>query len=219
MQEYPYFSPQILNDNVFLTYGGVTGTASQAVRNVAYLLAEEQMTSHLGAFLKPTIATGTYFWTFNPLELDYGRVQRIIQVNTVSVDAAIQETIVTGTSYLLRNAEYGYLDVYPNVPYRMLTLPYQIQVVYESGFSTGTSTQPTLLIALTLAAQINLNELDPALANEGIAGIGIQQFSNQSYSEMRVKLGNTNFGTSPQAQRVAQLVRKYRSKPAVSFHK
>lgn len=214
MQEFQYNSPQILTDSVFLNYGGQTGTATQAVRNVAYLLAEEQMTSHLGSFLKPTIITGTYYWTGNPLELEYGRVKRIHGVNLVEVDANAETVISTGVSFALRNAEYGYLDVFPQS-----LQPYQFQVIYESGFATGTSTQPTLLTALTLAAQINLNELDPALANEGVAGIGIQQFSNQSYSEMRVRLGNTNFGNSAQAQRVAQLVRKYRSRSAVSLHK
>lgn len=214
MQEYPYSSPIILDDNSFLLHGGQTGTASQTVRNIAYLLAEEQMTTHLNAFLKPTIITGTHFWTGNPVELEYGRVSRILQVNTILVDGYIHTNLGTGTSYLLRNAEYGFLDVFPNCPAPRGTA-YQIQVAYESGFTTGTSMAPTMMTALALAAQINLNELDPMLANEGVAGIGVQSFSNQSYSELRTKLLNYGFGNSAQAQRVALLVRKYRSRPAL----
>lgn len=214
MQAYPYSSPIILDDNAFLLHGGQTGTASQAVRNIAYLLAEEQMTSHLNAFLKPTITTGTHFWIGRPIELEYGRVSRILQVNTIVLDGFVSQTIETGTAYLIRNMEYGYLDVFPECPVNFGGA-YQVQIAYESGFATGTSMQPSMMVALTLAAQINLNELDPMLANEGVGGIGIQQFSNQSYAEVRTKLINTNFGNSAQAQRIAQLVRKYRSRPAL----
>jgi len=77
-----------------------------------------------------------------------------------------------------------------------------------------------MLMALTIAAQINLNEMDVSLSNEGTADIGIESFSNQQYTEKRVKsgLGSTAFGNSPMANRAARLVRKYRSKPSIGFH-
>ena len=227
MQEYPYNSPVILTDDVFLLFGGQTGTSTTAQRQAAYLLAEEQVTEHLNTFLVPTIVSGTYWWGGgNPFELDYGHIQQILSVTVADVNWAnsCQVDTSTGSCAAIRNAQFGYIDVS-----YMLTCggcgfvvgypPYNIQVVYKSGFASGTVTQPSILAALSLAAQINLNEFDVSLANEGSSDIGIQSFSNQSYSENRVKLGRNAFGSSPAAQRVARLINKYRSKPGLSLHK
>lgn len=225
MQQYPYFAPQIMTDQTFLKYGGQTGTSTQAQRDAAYLLAEDQMTEHLSSFLLPTTITGTHFWLGrSPLELEFGHILRInrVTVNDVNWANSCSVNTSTGSCAQIRNAEYGYIDVnavvscggcgavvgYP---------PYNIQVVYESGLSTGTSFSPTMLSALSMAAQINLNEWDVSLANEGVADVGIQGFSNQSYSEQRKYLGRTVFGNSAMAQRVALLTKKYRSKPSLGF--
>lgn len=223
---YPYNSPLLLTDDIFLLYGGMTGTSTQAQRSAAYLLAEEQMTDYLKSFLIPTTVTGTYMWNGgNPFELDYGNVLRVISVTVADHDwlNSCQVDTATGCA-VIRNAQYGYVDVsyalgcggcgnvvgYP---------PYNVQIVYESGLPTGASTQPSILAALSLAAQIHLNEWDISLTNEGTADIGIQSFGNQSYSENRVKLGKNNFGSSATSQRIARLVRKYRTKSGASFHR
>lgn len=225
MQQFPYFTPQIMTDEVFLKFGGQTGTSTQGQRDSAYLLAEEQMTEHLSSFLLPTTITGTHFWRGgNPIELEFGHILRVHQViiNDINWANSCSVNISTGSCAYIRNAEYGYIDVnavlacggcgavvgYP---------PYNVQVVYESGLSTGTATSPTMLSALSMAAQINLNEWDVSLANEGVANVGIESFSNQSYSEKRKYLGRTVFGDSPMAQRVARLTKKYRSKPSFGF--
>jgi hypothetical protein len=226
MQEYPYFTPQVLTDPIFLQYGGQTGTSTTAQRQAAYLLAEEQMTEHLNTFLVPTIVTGTYMWNGgNPFELDYGHLQIVNRVTIGDINWLNSCEVDTATGCAaIRNAQYGYIDVS-----YMLTCggcggvvgypPYNIHVVYQSGFSSGTVTQPSILAALSIAAQINLNEWDVSLSNEGVADIGVQSFSNQSYSENRVKLGHTAFGSSAMAQRAARLVNKYRSRPGLSLHR
>lgn len=96
--------------------------------------------------------------------------------------------------------------------------PYNIQVAYQSGLATGTYTSKSMLMALTIVAQINLNEIDVSLSNESIGDVGIESFTNQKYSEKRVRLGNTAFGNSPMANRAARLVRKLRAKPSIGFH-
>lgn len=223
MQQYPYSTPILLTDDVFLLYGGMTGTSTSAQRQAAYLLAEEQMTEHLSSFLVPTIITGTHFWRGNPLELEFGHVLNVFSITVASVDWNNFCTIDTASGCaVLRNAEYGYLDVsyalscgacssFLGLP------PYNVQAVYESGLSTGTATSPTILSALAMAAQINLNEWDVSLSNEGTADIGVQRFVNQSYVEERKTLGNTVFGNSAMAQRIARLTKRYRSKPFVGF--
>lgn len=226
MQAYPYPSGIVLTDAIFLQYGGQTGTSTLAQREAAFLLAEEQLVEHLNTFLVPTIVTGTYMWNGgNPFELDYGHLLSVNRVTVADINWANSCEVDTATGCAqIRNAQYGYIDVS-----YMLTCgscenvvgypPYNLQIVYESGFSPGTIASPSILAALTLAAQINLNEMDISLSNEGVADIGIQSFSNQSYSESRVKLGRNAFGSSAMAQRVARLVNKYRSRPGLSLHR
>ncbi len=218
MMQYPYYSPQVLTDSIFVQYGGNIGTSTIAQRQAAYLLAEEQMTEHLSSFLVPTIISGTSWYKGGTLfETEFGNVTRVLNFSVMSVEqlSPLQTSISTGSA-LVRNAEFGYLDVILPCDYWNI---YSNTVVYESGFATGTVTSPTMLGALSMAAQINLNEWDISLSNEGTADVGIQSFSNQSYSENRKYLGRTVFGDSPMAQRVARLTKKYRTKPVMSFRR
>jgi hypothetical protein len=218
MSEYPYYSAQILSDSVFTMYGGQTGSSTSAQRQAAYLIAEQKMTEHLSAFLVPTIITGTVFWKGGTLfETEYGYVRNIlhVQARTITQTNPITEKIYTGSA-LVRNPQYGYLDVlfptYYCVSYGYGSL-YENQVVYESGLATGTSSSPTMLAALTMAAQIYLNMWVQDLSNEGVADIGIQSFSNQGYSENRTKLLRTVFGSSAIAQQIAGMTKHLRAKP------
>lgn len=214
--QYPYFSPQVLTDDVFVQFGGQTGTSTVAQRQAAYLLAEEQMTEHLNTFLVPTIITGSSFYRGGTLfETEYGNVRRVLTFAAKEVDqlSPLRTSVHTG-SVLVRNAEYGLLDIVLPCQYGLI---YSNEVVYESGFNSGTVTQPLLLAGLTVAAQIHLNEWDISLANEGVGNVGIQSFSNQSYGEQRTKLGNTIFGNSALANRAAKLTRKYRAKSSAAF--
>jgi len=216
MHQYPYFQPNVLTDEYFLIYGGQTGTSTVAQRQAAYLMAEEQMTEHLSSFLVPTIITGSMTWRHNTLfETEFGNVQRLLLVNAEIIQNTdpLKTKVYTGTA-LVRDDFHGYIDVVLPCDYGAI---YKSTVVYESGMSSGTVTSPTILSALTMAAQINLNEWDVSLSNEGTADVGIQAFANQSYSEQRKYLGRTVFGDSPMAQRAARLTKKYRTKPVVGL--
>lgn len=222
MLDYPYGTAQLLSDIIFVDYGGETGTSVQAQRNAAYFIAEKQMTEHISTFLIPTIVTGTYFSPshFNPLVTDYAHVNRIlhVSVNSASCGCTLTNTEVCA---LIRNDTYGYLDVSATLSACGCSpqFPYTIQVAYEAGLSTGTSLQPDMLLALTMAAQINLNEIDNhTLHNEGAFDIGVQQFSSQGYSEQRVKLGHNAFGSSAVAQKIANLTKGFVRRPGLRFH-
>lgn len=225
MQQYLYNTPQVLTDEIFLLYGGMTGTSTQAQRNAAYTIAEEQMVEYIQSYLTPTVVTGTFFWRGSkPLELDYGWLISVNRVSINSVNWANGCEMDTATGcYAIRNAQYGYIDVsylvncggcnglvgYP---------PYNIQVAYETGLATGTYASHSMLQALTLAAQINLNEIDVSLSNETTADAGIEFFINQRYHEKRTKTYNTVFGNSPMASRVARLARKFRARPGTAIY-
>lgn len=226
MQQYPYLSPIILTDTIFLNYGGLTGTSTSAQRSIAYGLAEEQMTEYLSTFLIPTTVTGTYWIPTHttPLALDYGYVTQIKDITIYSANGNYSCSVdSTSDCYGVRgNGKYGLLDVNYLLAcggcIGLVGIPCNVQVSYECGLQTGTSYQPSMLQALTLAAQINLNELDVSLSNEGTADVGITEFTNLKYSEKRMTLGNTVFGNSPTANRVARLVRKYKTKVSIGFH-
>lgn len=225
MQQYSYNTPQILTDTIFTLYGGRTGTSTAPQREVAFALAEEQMTEYINAPLVPTTVTGTFFWRGrNPLELDYGWVISVQGVTINSPDYANGCGFDSATGcFLVRNAQYGYLDVSYLINCGgcgavVGAPPYNIQVAYTAGLSTGSYTSPAMLSALVMAAQINLNEIDVSLSNESTADIGITNFTNQRYSEARMKLGNTAFGNSPMANRIARLARRFRARPAIGLH-
>lgn len=225
MQQYLYNEPQILTDEIFIAYGGQTGTSTDLQREIAYTLAEEQMVEHLGSYLTPTIVTGTYLWRGrNPVELDYGWVMGVHSVTIASVNRnnSCQTESMDGCG-ALRNAKYGLLDVsvYLNCGGCGAIVglpPYTIEVSYTSGLATGTYTSKAMLMSLTILAQINLNELDVSLSNESTADVGIEMFINQKYHEKRTKEHKTAFGDSAMARRAARLVSKYRTKPSIGFH-
>ena len=225
MQQYIYQSPQILNDSLFILHGGQTGTSTALQREIAYTMAEEQAVEYLHSYLTPTTVTGTFFWRGSkPLELDYGWLLgvQLVSINSHDFSNGCELNTVTGC-YAIRNAQYGYLDVaylvncggcngivgYP---------PYNITVVYTSGLATGTYTSPKVIQALTLAAQINLNEIDVSLSNETTADAGIEFFINQRYHEKRIKGYTTTFGNSAMAQRVSRLLRSLRARPGTAIY-
>ena len=210
MNVYPYTSPIILNDQTFVNYGGQTGTTTQFQRQAAYLIAEQQMTNYVGTFLLPTIVTGT-FAPAGRVVSDYGYINQVYSVGVISIDSYDGVSVRTQTTpgcYLIWDDTYAYIDTgclfsacncYPHVPY-------QIQIAYQAGLPTGTANQPAFLLALTMAAQISLNEMVYPSQNEGTGDIGISEFTSIGYSEKRVPMGRNAFGTSAKAYKIGQLV-------------
>jgi hypothetical protein len=214
-------SPVILTDSIFNTYGGETGTSSVTLRNAAYSIAENQMVEHLNAYLQPTIVTGTYFWPpADPLELDNGYVEQILGLTLYSANEQFHVYTISEISkyVLIRNARCGYIDIL-RCPLGWIH-PHTLSIVTQSGLSSIITSQSTFLLALTMAAQIILNELvnDFTLVNEGVGDIGIQEFSNQFYHEIRTKLGHSAFGSSAKANMIARLVKGLRARSALRFH-
>ena len=223
--EYPYGSAFIIGDSVFSAYGGMTGTSTAAQRNASYYVAEREMTEHINTFLKPTTITGTYFYPpADPLELEYGYVRSINSfLIKTSLDTEHAYTADEIHKYvLLRNWKCGYVDILLT-PAGWCYDPfnaYTVEIAYTCGLLTGSSIAPDMLMALTMVAQINLNEIvsDFTLVNEGVGDIGIQEFSNMFYHEIRTKLGHSIFGSSAKANKAADLVRHFRAKSALRFH-
>jgi hypothetical protein len=214
---YPYTTPIVLNDVNFAEFGGETGTATVSQRQSAYAVAEFQTSYWLQAFLTDTIITGEHKWygTNRTIELEWGRVTSIDGVQFVHANTCTQQlTLFDGIGYI-RNDKAGIVDL---IPKRNLVctcgafgqFPYKVRVAYTSGFTTGTvSAMPAMLMGLTTAASLVLQEiLDPGM-NEG--QIGIQEFKSMRYEEIRVQfMRDTPFGSSALAQYAAKLLEQWR---------
>jgi hypothetical protein len=219
---YPHGSPIILNDEEFQKYGGAVDLDSTfAQRQAVYLIAEKQMSSHIGTFLLPTIVTGTFPWPGGQhLVLPYSHILSIPNVAVLS-----QKSICScdfdessGCAFIWDDT-YGYIDVRQITEFCACSCgpAYQIRVVMQAGLPTGTANQADMLLGLTIAAEINLNRIIDPSANEGTGDIGIIEFSNLSYHEKRIGLKRTAFGNSAKANEIALLVKSTRKKRALKF--
>jgi hypothetical protein len=226
MQIYPFNSPIILNDAVFSQYGGNgTGTFASAILQNAYLMAEMQVTSYIGAPLLPVTVTGTYpFMHQNRLATDYGYVQQLLNVSILTRQNCTDCSLTSneGCGYVYSDT-FGYIDFrqlssicgwswwgFPSSPYVLSYAPYQIQVAYTAGLPTGTATQPGILRALTIVAQIALDDMFPGVVgqNESVGAVGIQEFKSLDYSEKRADhaLVKTALGDDARSQRAKKLI-------------
>ena len=222
---YPYSSPIILTDDIFQKYGGDKGKVeAEEAYEAAYLLSEMAVWSELDTFLLPTLVTGTQY--YNPSQvflLDYTYVNSISEIRFIDFKGDTYYTI-SGTDNIhasLRDSTRGIVDINTILgscgcsshgrPY-----PYQIQTVYTAGLPTGTASKPDILMALVTYADIILNEM-VGYGNESAGDIGVKSFKNQDYSEDRVALLRTTFGTSARAQLIQKLLAKYKVRRKVGL--
>jgi hypothetical protein len=207
VKTYPFSAPIILNDTIFALYGGQTGTWNAAQRNAAYLIAEQQTSSYIGSLLLPTVVTGTWGYA-NRIVTDYGYVHQIFSTQLLNVNGYCN--LYTGSACsLIWEDTYGYIDVACLTQYCNcvgLAVPYQVQIAYQAGLHTGVANQPAVLLAMTMAAQISLNEMIFPSQNESTGDIGVKSFSSLDYREERVKMRRTVFGTSAKAEKIANLI-------------
>ena len=216
MIPFPYNSPIIMTDAIFGLYGGHAGDSVPAQRTAAYLMAEMAATRDLSTLLLPVTVTGTY--TFNPIHmqnglmLDYGYIQRVIATYFLDFDSAVYwgQTGTANDYVAIKNDDYGVLDINYmlstcNCSNSTSMYPYKIRVVYEAGLPTGTATRPDYLMALTIYADLMLQEMI-GYGNEAPGDIGVQKYANQEYREERVGLLRTTFGTSARANLAHRLL-------------
>ncbi len=206
----PYFKqqPQILTDVIFNAYGGSLDGSTPAQRRASYCIAEVAAEMDTGTFLLPKVYTGTYMWA-SEINLDHTYINQIIQTTFIDFEGTDYFTIsgVGNVYQALRDKEYGILDL--SMVYSCccsgMGIPYQVRIVYNAGLSSGTSFTPNMLQALTTYAQIDLNEMI-GYGNEAAGDVGVKEFRNMDYSEVRVGMIQTAFGSSAKAQHAHKLL-------------
>lgn len=202
MKPYIKQAPQIMTDTIFQNYGGNLGDSTPLQRNAAYCSAEVAAELDIGSFLLPTIYTGTYMWVNNEINLDHTYINQLIQTTFISFNGDRYYIIsdVNNNYQAMRDWEYGILNLamFHNIFASGRQIPWQIEVVYNAGLSSGTSFSSIVLNALTIYSQIVLNEMI-GYGNEAPGDIGIKEFSNMDYTEKRVAMIQTAFGSSAKA--------------------
>lgn len=226
-------SPQILTDDIFVQYGGVTGTSTPAQRTAAYAVAEGQTVGEIGTFVAPTTATGTYSWPppGQSLQLQHTYLSAIGSVTAIhdaGCDCAEDAIEISGCAWIL-DADGGLVslrecgDVLRSScsgcncgSHRSGAL--QARIAYTAGLPAGAATDPRLLQGLTVAADLALQQvIDPSGAEAGPGDAGIESFSSLRYSEKRHSLRMTAFGGSARANYAANILRQFKFKRAMKL--
>lgn len=227
-------TPQILDDSIYTQYGGQTGTSTVAQRTAAYAIAEGQAVDEIGTFVIPTVVTGTYSWP--PMgqffKLPFDRLASIASVTSIhetGCECASDSTELEGCAWII-DPDFSIVDL--RVCGNTLKwacsacscrggvggLPKQFRIVYTAGLPAGAASDPRLLQALTVVAEINLWQvLDPHSAEGGPGDPGVQKYSVQGYSEERTPLRRTAFGSSARANFAAKLLRHFREMGALKL--
>ena len=236
MMIYPFNSAIIMTDAIFSRFGGgqYTGSFSSQQLQDAYLVAETEATKYIGTLLLPIIVTGSFNYENQPrIATDYGYVSNILAVNIISENyfSATCDLISNPGCAFISDDTFGYVDIqqilptatlvsYYSIPYPAFPpsmpflanflVPYQFQISYQCGLPTGTANHPNFLRALTILAQIYLDDMSPGQVgmNEGNSDVAIQEFKSMDYQETIAKTAfhRTNLGQSPKANRAAFLI-------------
>lgn len=209
----------IMTDALFKLYGGEFGDSNDLQRSIAYEIAEDLISQHIGTPLSITPVTGVLVRSVTGFD-------RYVLPHTYVVDVPLllgwyddsfgTTTAATGTAYV-HAYEDGIVQVIPPVAGACsgcgdsLGLPNRYQIVYRAGLPSGTITgDKRAMLALKIQCQKALDQIvDPAAAEGGAGDPGVQAWSEAGHSEQRVQLLRTSFGTSALDNYSKQLLEKW----------
>jgi len=214
--EFHHLSPVILTDEMFdELMPNLTINPTDGQKNHAYLIAEQSMVRALKTPLIPTQISGSFGfpYPYEPIILPHVYVRSVDDITAYALNRACDcSTIDVDACAILRNY-YGYIDyrIISSYYYRAcgrVYAPFQFDITYTAGLTTGTAANDSSLhMGLSMLARNELLEmLDPGGLEGGMGDPGVQSYSSVGYSETRVELDNTPFGTSAVANRVWKLV-------------
>lgn len=227
-------APSILTDDIFVAYGGQTGTSTAAQRTAAYAIAEGQAAQEIGTFVAPTTVTGTYSWPpmGQPMKLEQDRLTSVASVTAIheaGCDCANDSIEIVGCAWIL-DPDNGVVDLREcgNTAQANCAgcccggsvggVPYQVRIVYTAGLPVGAASDPRLLLGLTTAADLALGQIiDPSGAEGGPGDPGVESYSTSGYTEKRTKLRMTAFGSSARANYAAKMMRHFKYKGALKL--
>jgi hypothetical protein len=221
--------PSIMSDDTYVLYGGQTGTSAASQRDAAYIIAEQLAEEELGTFLTETRTTGTYPIPVPGRSLQLGRkrvhsIDSVVLMHGCSLDCTIDEC--DGCAFII-NSDAGIIKVTPkwgSVPSctcgcgAAKGYPYLYRIVYTAGCGSGINTHPNFLLALTIVAEIALQQItDPGASQGGPGDPGIQSWSNMRYRQENRWPAMSRLGLSPRAQYATHLLRGFKKRRALKL--
>lgn len=222
-------TPSILTEDIYEQYNGTNKNIStDDQRMAAFAIAESQMGDELRTPITQTTFTGTYTWpSYDVIELEHTRLASVGSVTAVhdtGCNCAADSIEISGCAWI-KHAEAGIIDVRECGNTIKASCagcncghggrPYQARVVYTAGLPAIAASDPRLRQALVIVADLALEQIvDPSGAESGPGDIGVQSYSSVGYSETRVTLKMTAFGSSARANYAANMVRHLKYKRA-----
>lgn len=220
-------TPSILTDDIFVMYGGETGTSYQAQRTAAYVMAEQMVCESLGTYLVPTIVTGS-FSPYTKIRFPFVRVRNILGATVVysNYDCNGGTLELDAEAWMINNRQ-GIARVDETESQTGCSAKNQsgtnkqYRIVYEAGFDDGViAGSPTALMALASSANLALQQMvDPEAAEGGGGDPGVQSFGDAGYSESRTRLKSTTFGSSARANYIDNLLKPLKIKRGLTYRR
>lgn len=213
-------SHTILNDSIFIEFGGLTGTTTANMRHIAYAIAEERIGLYIGTFLEPTIVTGIFFypWPDNRLILkqsDLISIHRTDGLINNNDDYSYESDEIY--SHIVSHENSVIVVGAPSVGIFAGCTPDSVQLVYEAGLPPGTVTgSASYTLALVTLAQQFLD----IIANPGsntMFNQNIVSWSSMTHSETYSEPAKTFFGDTPVAAFVMSLLEGLRRQRGIKL--
>ncbi len=225
----------VLTEQIFIDYGGQTGTATNAQVNAALQMGEQFAIQEIRTFLVPTSISGTFAWPADDrLLLPHTHIRSVDSLTAIheaGCDCADDQVEISGCAWILDyqagiislrecggnvrtpsiSCNCSYPDAYGG---RLL-----YQIVYEAGIQAGlVAANSSALMGLVTAADLALEQIvDPQGAEAGPGDASVSSFSDTGYSESRQFLLMTSFGGSPRANYAARMLQPLKYKRALKL--
>lgn len=229
----PVTSPQVLTEDIFVRYGGHTGSATALQLEAAFCIAEQRAQQEICTPLVPTQVTGSVgAYRVNLLAL--GQPFTLPHTHLISVDEVhlICESCDFDCSITTEDAcahikSFMHSIVELRIPYSSVCgtygtcgtcgIPLNFQIYYTAGLESGlAASTPSILNAVTIAADLALQQMvDPGASEGGAGDPGVQRWGSLTYREERTKLRHTAFGSSARANYAADLIKPWKTRRAL----
>lgn len=221
----------ILNDDLFLAYGGQTGTTTPFQRQAAYMIAEQQAMAYLNTYLVPTTVTGSWRWADyqtsigNIVQLPVNFVKAVTGVIILHDESCSCEPIeIVGCGTVI-DGSAGIVDISACGSVLKLSCgccvngihscPDRFRIGFTAGYGEGVIANNAMaMMGLVTAADIALEQLSSCSAEYDPQ---ITSFSDSGYSESRGSLRMTIFGGSVKDNYIARMLDGLKFKKVLRF--
>lgn len=225
--EFHHLSPVILTAEMFDKYSPeLTVTPRPDQQEAAFLIAEQKMVEGLNTPLLPTQVSGSFSfpYPYNTIMLPHVYVRSLDAITAWGYEGGCNCDIVELEACGRLRNYFGWIDTRIIAGYYVSACgaavrPEFYDLTYTAGLSTGTAADDARLqMSLSILARIEtLEMLDPGALEGGGGNVGVQSYSTVGYSETRVKLKETPFGTSPLSNKAWDLVSHLKKKRPMRF--